>query len=74
MTNSLVLDEIAFRSTPTNNVRPLTRDLSRFRDDHNLPIHRVRVGLGSYFVYAIGAWRMYSVFYLLRPPTRYLDG
>lgn len=38
VTNSLELGEIAFRSTLTNNVRPLTRDLSRFRDDHNLPI------------------------------------
>lgn len=38
VTNSLELGEIAFRSTLTNNVSPLTRDLSRSRDDHNLPI------------------------------------
>lgn len=46
VTNSLELGEIAFRSTLTNNVRPLTRDLTRFGDDHNLPTLRFRVRKG----------------------------
>lgn len=55
VTNSLELGEIAFRSTLTNNVKPLTRDLSRFRDDHNLPIYSDSgFRMGSHVVYSKG--------------------
>lgn len=69
VTNSLELDEIAFRSTLTNNVRPLTRNLSRFRDNHNLPILRTRIRKGISF--CVFEWWMCPVFYLSRRITTY---
>lgn len=47
MTNSHELGGIAFRSTLTNNVSLLKRDLTRFRDDHTL----LKLGIWDGFLF-----------------------
>lgn len=50
VTNSRELDEIAFRSTLTNNVRPVKRDLTRFRE-HRWASSPLRLNLYIAFFY-----------------------